>query len=547
MNRVKAELSYNPYLLETCVKFNGQVPKINSLVEKYRAGKLQGWIAKLPDIFYNEMNGWDFDLDFYGTKIDFESLQAAFDAVGVNRDSVCVFHKNELECVERKSVEIADLLAWFENNPNRKFTFADFRQTNAPLFDTGYSFVIVQGPPCEPVFDEVTIENVPDISELEQAVLENTPILFYINEQNRREFRNNLTNILKHGDVGTEQLFFCINPDLNRSQVERVIRDLGVESPQIVESSSDDVIKRYLEVYPMTAYVQQVIGVLRGVQSEYGAVLQAENEQSIKINSTIHQKIDCLDEVIQKLKSANGKITQRDNFETPAGLTAAKNDFVQKVANWRKKKIKITSDSEAGSIAVEFDKEAHDFFKDFIRQISVVFQSNIEAILKNFALEYSLAGFNDNYVTEQELHIDLSGYDIPKLIEGLLELKKEQYVQQSDSPFNIFKNVFGNAPSPETRELKLEVTYLYQEWRDYAIESASPIMDTMIQSVSEALAEFYRRVAEDYLEHLKLLIEQQTELKDGVTAQLSDDERKLQEDNDWFSVFCEKLREIERG
>ena len=77
----------------------------------------------MPVIFYNEMNGWDFDLDFTGAKIDFEALQAAFDAVGVSRDSVRLFHKNELECVEQKSQEIFDLLAWFKETPNRKFAF----------------------------------------------------------------------------------------------------------------------------------------------------------------------------------------------------------------------------------------------------------------------------------------------------------------------------------------------------------------------------------------------------------------------------------------
>jgi hypothetical protein len=125
---VKAELIHNPYLLETSVKFNGHEPKINSLVEKYRADKLQDWIARLPDIFYNEMNGWDFDLDFSGTKIDFECLQAAFDSAGVSRESVCLFHKNELENVERKNSEISDLLAWFDNNINRKFNFSNFRE-----------------------------------------------------------------------------------------------------------------------------------------------------------------------------------------------------------------------------------------------------------------------------------------------------------------------------------------------------------------------------------------------------------------------------------
>jgi hypothetical protein len=543
---VKAELSHNPYLLETGVKFNGREPKINSLVEKYRSGKLQDWIAKLPDIFYSEMNGWDFDLDFSGTKIDFEFLQAAFDGAGVGRDSVSLFHKNELECVERKSAEIADLLAWFEHNPNRKFAFAEFRQIHAPLFDTDYSFVIVQGPPCDPAFDEITIENVSDISELEQAALENTPILFYINERNRMEFVRNLTDMLKRDDVGPEQLFFCINPDLNRSQVERVIRDLGVDNPQIIDAPSDDMVKKYLEVYPMTAYVRQVIGVLRGVQSEIGAALQAENEQSVKINDAIHQKIASLDEIIQKLKGASERIAKRDNFEPPAGLTAAKNDFALKVVNWRKNKIKMTSDEEAIKVATEFTDDARLFFKEFISQVGAEFRAAVNDISSNFFSVYYSADFGDMYKANQGFHIDLSGYALPEFVSGFLELKSEKYVAQSGTPLGLLKNMWGSAPSDDKEPVRA-VTYLYQEWRDNAAALATPVLDGVIQRVNETLENYYERVAQDYLEHLKILIERQTQIKDEVSAQLSDDDRELQTDNNWLSAFQEKLREIERG
>jgi hypothetical protein len=542
---VKAELIHNPYLLETNVKFNGHEPKINSLVEKYRAAKLQDWIARLPDIFYNEMNGWDFELDFSGTKIDFEYLQAAFDGAGVSRESVRLFHKNELENVERKSAEISDLLAWLDNHPNRKFDYFKFRENYAHLFDSGYSFIMVQGPTLGIVFDEVTVENVSNIAELAQAALENTPILFYVNERNLRGFGKNLTDILCREDVRAEQLFFNIDSELNRSQVVRVIKDLCVECPQIVESPSDIIIKRYLEVYPMTAHIHQVIDILINIQSEIWAALQSENERSV--NGAIRQKIDRLDETIRKLKNVGERIVQRDNFEIPAGLYTARQDFISKVQNWRKKKIKITSDSEARKIAVEFDKEIHDFFEDFIRQIAAESQSGIDSIRSRFASEYSYADFNDNYAAERESNIDLSGFEIPKLIESLLKLKREEYVQPGDSPFGIFKNMLGSAPRAETRELKREVTYLYQEWRDYATATVSPVLGAVIRNVSATLVNSYGRVAGDYLEHLRLLVEQQIALKDAAAAQFSDDERKLQEDNDWFSAFCEKLREIERG
>lgn len=80
---IRAELSYNPYLLETNILFNGEPPRINSLVEKYQGQKLQEWIDKIPAIFYNEMNGYDFELDFSGTELDFEELKHAFLQAGV--------------------------------------------------------------------------------------------------------------------------------------------------------------------------------------------------------------------------------------------------------------------------------------------------------------------------------------------------------------------------------------------------------------------------------------------------------------------------------
>jgi hypothetical protein len=299
----------------------------------------------------------------------------------------------------------------------------------------------------------------------------------------------------------------------------------------------------------MTAYVQQVIGVLRGVQSEIGAVLQAESEQSIKINSAIYQEIDSLDEVIQKLKSTSEKITQRDNFEPPAGLSAAKAGFVTKIVDWRKKKIKMTSEDEARKVAAEFEKDSRLFFKEFTSQVEAAFHAAINDIGSKFFSDYYSAGFGDMYKSNQEFHINLSGYALPDFVSGFLELKSEQYVEQSETPFGRLKNMknmWANAPSDDKEPVRV-VTYLYQEWREKAETLASPVLDGVIQSVNETLKDFNERVAQDYLGHLKALIEQQTQKKDEVSAQLSGDERKLQADNDWFTVFQEKLHEIERG
>lgn len=94
---VKTELSYNPYLMETVVKFNDQPPKINSIIEKYRDKKLQEWVELLPQVFRDEMNGYGFDFYFSGTESDYELIKSSFRKAGVTDNEVAFFYKNELE------------------------------------------------------------------------------------------------------------------------------------------------------------------------------------------------------------------------------------------------------------------------------------------------------------------------------------------------------------------------------------------------------------------------------------------------------------------
>ena len=54
---VNAELSHNPYLLQTHVTFNGLSPRINSQVEKYDNIALNDWIEKVPEMRAASMSG----------------------------------------------------------------------------------------------------------------------------------------------------------------------------------------------------------------------------------------------------------------------------------------------------------------------------------------------------------------------------------------------------------------------------------------------------------------------------------------------------------
>lgn len=204
---INAELNHNPYLLLTTVKFNGHEPRINSQIEKYEHQPLKDWVHKVPDIFYNEMNGYDFDLNFVGTVPDYEEVQKAFSLAGISQEEVRIFHKNELEDANTKSNEIDQIIEWLREHPNRKFDFASFWEKNSELFESTYPYIIIRGEVPKETMPDVGIEVVEKAQELSNTVLSSTPILFYIDGKSAKQFRQDFQYILSRHDIRNEQLF----------------------------------------------------------------------------------------------------------------------------------------------------------------------------------------------------------------------------------------------------------------------------------------------------------------------------------------------------
>ena len=100
---------------------------------------------------------------------------------------------------------------------------------------------------------------------------------------------------------------------------------------------------------------------------------------------------------------------------------------------------------------------------------------------------------------------------------------------------------FRLADSEAEKELQRVVTCYYSEWRELAWDRVSPIVNFFIDENINRLRDYYNALAEAYHEHLTQLLTEQEILKNEVSAQLSDDERKLQEDNDWLACFTEQL------
>ena len=110
-----------------------------------------------------------------------------------------------------------------------------------------------------------------------------------------------------------------------------------------------------------------------------------------------------------------------------------------------------------------------------------------------------------------------------------------------------FKALFRMGGTQEERELVRVVTCYYAQWRDRVLHLVTPVVLRWIEENEAQLCDYYNALAEEYHIQLAELITDQDQKKDSVSAQLSDDERRLQEDNDWMAEFKDKLIHIERG
>lgn len=543
---VKTELIYNPYLMETMVRFNGQAPKINSLVEKYQDNKLQDWINKIPGIFHDEMNGYDFDLDFTGTKLDCSELQSAFADAGVSGEQVHIFHKSELESREDKVKRVENLLEWLESHPDRKFDNKAFRLEYRELFDESYSCITVQGVSMDTRIvgaTDISVENVENTEELKNTDLINTPVIFYISRDTLGQLESNLRMLIKRQDIISDQIFFYIHPALDRAKVQRIISDLGMKKPQIVSSVNDESIRKYFKLYPVTEYICKAIKVFREKFEGIGAVLDEENKKSEVTGKEIHARLDELEDNIKRLKEAKDLFEQRDNLEMPEAFRSAEKEYLALIANWRNKKTKMTKEDEARTVSKEFDEELGRFYKEFCDSVvSLLVQEEVK-VRRTFDGWYKTTEMDSQYLPDTTFLKDINLSKLPMIADELMKLKEEQYVTPKEDIFGYF---FKTTAS-EQKEPVLETTYYYQAWREEAQKTAEPLADKAAGGAFSLLQAYAKRMADEYTAHLEKLIAEQSTDKDEVASWLSEDEKLLQNDNDWLVEVTDQLKMIERG
>ena len=542
---INAELSYNPYLMETDIRFNGQPPRINSLVEKYQNMSLQSWISRIPKIFYDEMNGYYFELDFTGTELDYEALCNTFKRAGITNEIVPIVHRKCLEDRITKQNEMEALLGWLGANPNNRFDYDGFRAENSELFDGGYSYVYLHGRGLdETILKEmnVYVEHVEKAEELNDTDLEFTPILIHITEKTLPMLASELAYFRARKDVTEEQLFFSIGGMLDKMTIERVLRDLGIVNPKVVETPADLAVRRYIEVYPITDYIRKALNILRVTANDIGENLERDIKESIVKNREVHDEIGKINDVLDRLGKARAFYNGYPDSVPSGYMTEMEEELLKKINDWRGRKTKINKFEEAVPAAGEFERDVKKLVMTYGNKVRRDMEDKINGLGKDFEAEYENAQYDDfKPVTTYAELPEIDG--VESFAQKLLEMKEEKYVEAKEDLIGLF---FKSRQSEE-REMVLETTYYYKKWRDYVADLVKKDVEAYEEQLKLIYKEYLGSLRNEYLQHIDEAIEQEERKRSGVESQLSEDEKVLRNDNLWLAKFIEQRVAIERG
>ena len=540
---VKAELSYNPYLQKTEIRFNGQSPRINSHVEKYLDKKLQTWIHKLPYIFRDEMNGYDFELEFTGTRLDYEELKKSFSNAGVSDAQVHIFHKNELDERDDKLKKIDQLLTWLDEASNRRYNIKTVRSENYDLLDADYEYIILHGRVTDSsTFDalHISIENVDHIEELNDTNLHNIPILYVIDKDSVSLMKKDLRALQKRADISYDQIFFRISPSLSEEKIVREISDLGIPDPQVVQSADDPAVIKYFELFPFTDYIRDTVKLFKGQIISLREELTAEINETKSENQEQYQQIDQLDTENACLKESLDKFINPDRTDFSTFFQSPVDDVKNKITGWRNNKTKITRPEEAVKVSREFDRYIQILYQDYLRKMHMILSRSAKTVQVQMRNWYEIANADKDFIAERIPSPDYTFDSIPQIQNELLNLKEEAYVTPKE---DILGRFFKQSTDSQTESV-LETTFYYAWWRTYALSKTEPYLYNIYTTCVEKLNSYFDQLASVYKEHLLTLVGEKEAAKYSLSTQLSKEELLLQNDSDWLIKFTDMVKAI---
>lgn len=115
----KVFLKYNPYRLQTEFTVDGETPAQNSVLAEVlsKEGRMQDWIEDFPHMLIDEYNDNVFDIDFQGTKLDFNDLLDIFECACNNGDLTAQLHHIPAQETADKEMLISEVFDEIQQGP----------------------------------------------------------------------------------------------------------------------------------------------------------------------------------------------------------------------------------------------------------------------------------------------------------------------------------------------------------------------------------------------------------------------------------------------
>ncbi|HFI0036678.1 TPA: hypothetical protein ACGOTT_001631, partial [Streptococcus suis] len=159
---------------------------------------------------------------------------------------------------------------------------------------------------------------------------------------------------------------------------------------------------------------------------------------------------------------------------------------------------------------------------------------------------YLKAEYKDGFEANTQLNFDRTKWYVLDMTESLKVFRKQEMVPKQDDILELI-NPFGKKKQRDTLEMVERITYLYQDFRDKAVELVTPVLDSVIAECIQLLTEKSNQEDRIYVLHLEELILKLEADKEELINQLTEDEKELQLDNDWFLQFENQVHKIGRG
>lgn len=543
---VKVELKYNPYVLETKVYFNGQLPKINSQIEKFENKRLFVWSDKLLDILYSEMNGYDFDLDFSGTKADYEKIKYLIEKNQLNSEIRLNF-VNRLQEAAKKCRRFKEMITWLKRSSIEEFHFLEFWEINQEyMIENNLLYVLVDKKVADFSIEDLdlNVESIDSISQLPENI-GFYPVLLVLDADKEAEFRQNLLALLQRKDLIADQIFILISENVNLAYYIRLINDLGLKQPQFIHSIDSPLIYDYFENYVRIDFLFKALKILETQKDMTSSKLDQKFETMKQNNREIFEKISKLDKEIADIQLA---IEQFENWH----LVMYKNEFEklyvqlnETITHWKSRTKQIRNDSEAEKMMKELQGLTEKSLFEFKNAANRLFDAKLSELMNIFSRLYKDSNIQDNFYVHSRNELIISKYEVKNFSEKLRALRQERLVPKEDI-FGIINRIVKNEQN-KIQELVPDITYDLDKFREIACKETLPIAQNLLIDIENRLQSLQLYIVDEYKTHLSTILNEKLLEKANEANQLSATEKHLQDKKDWLIEFSGQLSEIERG